>query len=340
MKVFCRDIKIPGQYLRGVQKVSILKREIDLAIWSIKVFHSNLISCESPNESIFNSPSIKAEDVWDVPAEFVADPFVLSHNSKYYLFFEVLNKRSERGEIGVATSSDGEQWTYQKIVLKEKFHLSYPHVFIHNNEFYMIPESSEANQIYLYKAKNFPYGWEKVCALVNGKYIDPTIFNFNGKWWMFAGSPNGDLHLFHSDKIDGTWIRHSLSPLISNNNNISRPAGRVIINDGTIYRFTQDCEPYYGKQVRSFKINKLSQDEYQEEEISIILNGSNKNEDWRKDGIHHINKLKVNDNLWLIAVDGHRFKKQKYLSWKLGSFLRAPLPNINRIIKNRKKKLL
>ncbi|WP_420489673.1 glucosamine inositolphosphorylceramide transferase family protein [Neobacillus vireti] len=312
----------------------ILKKEIDLAEWSIKVFNSNLIYSKKPDDKIFNDPSIKAEDVTDVPAEFVADPFLTFYKSRFYLFFEVLNMRSELGEIGLATSEDGEKWTYQKIVLKERYHLSYPHVFEFEDQFYMVPESSEAKEVILYKAKNFPYEWEKYSVIANGKYIDPTIFQYNSKWWMFVGTPNGDLHLFYSEKIEGKWIKHSLSPIIKDNYNISRPAGRVIIDNNKIYRFTQDCKPYYGKQVRSFIINKLTENEYQEEEINIILNGSDKNNDWRRDGMHHIDQLKINGNEWLIAVDGHKFKTHNYLKWKIKSIYRAPVANINRLLNN------
>ena len=70
-----------------------------------------------------------AEDVSDVPARFVADPFMLQDEGTWYMFFEVMNTRTNRGGIGLATSNDGLKWTYKRIALDEPFHLSYPHVF-------------------------------------------------------------------------------------------------------------------------------------------------------------------------------------------------------------------
>lgn len=266
--------------------------------------------------NILKNPSLKASDVSDVPAAFIADPFMLYHDSKYYMFFEVLDKSLGRGIIGLASSENGEIWTYERIVLKENYHLSYPYLFRHNNEIYMIPESIAANRVLLYKATNFPYEWEIASELLYGRYDDPSIFQYSNKWWMFAGGQDGKLHLFFSNELEGKWSEHPKSPLISENYNITRPGGRVIVDKNEIYRYTQDGEPYYGSAVRAFKIKLLSEVEYKEEEISLVLSGSKK-VDWRKDGMHHIDQLKIADNQWLIAVDGHKFEKRNYVVWKL-----------------------
>src|SRR5579862_7906481 len=62
-------------------------------------------------------PILTREQVTDVPAAFVADPFLVRSADAWHLFFEVLNRRNWRGEIGVATSADLTAWTYGRIVL-------------------------------------------------------------------------------------------------------------------------------------------------------------------------------------------------------------------------------
>jgi len=105
----------------------------------------------------------------------------------WVMFFEVLNKDTRRGEIGLATSEDGTNWKYKQIVIAEPFHLSYPYVFEWNNEYYLIPESYQANSIRLYKASNFPTEWSFVGNLLNdGFFVDSSIFRYADKWWMFA----------------------------------------------------------------------------------------------------------------------------------------------------------
>ncbi|NOU97322.1 hypothetical protein GC093_29440 [Paenibacillus sp. LMG 31456] len=290
--------------------------------WSIKVFSSNSVISEAPHDHDLDTPTLQASDIHDVPAEFVADPFIMKHEDRFYMYFEVLNKASGRGEIGVASSVDGHDWDYEKIVLREKFHLSYPQVFKVNDEIFMLPETIETNRVLLYKAKSFPFEWELACELFSGSYVDPSIFRYENKWWLFAGANQGkNLHLFYSDHIEGTWTEHPQSPLISNNISITRPGGRIIVTESSIYRYTQDGNPYYGSAMRVFKINKLSETEYEEELVDRILSGTNKESDWRKDGMHHIDQLQINENQWLIAVDGHKSERSNYMAWKLDRIL-------------------
>jgi hypothetical protein len=311
----------------------LLLRKIKIYEWSIKVFKSKILFSDKTVGIHLNCPTLRAGDITDVPAEFVADPFIISHNKQFYLFFEVLNKKSGRGEIGLATSMDGEYWRYERIVLNEKYHLSFPYVFKDKNEIYMIPESGEAKGIFLYRSINFPYEWEKVCELIPGKYSDSSIFRHEKKWWMFVGSLTGNLHLFYSDTIEGPWKEHPKSPVICGNHNITRPAGRVIVDKVGIYRYTQDGVPYYGKQVKSFKLTKLSETEFEEQELITVLSGTDEEGDWRKDGMHHIDQLRINEDQWLIAVDGHTFHNQYYLKWRLQRFFRNPLSDISSVFK-------
>ncbi|WP_054028525.1 family 43 glycosylhydrolase [Bacillus sp. FJAT-28004] len=295
-------------------------KKMDSFLWSIRVFSHNTFIHEVPNDSIFIKPTLQASDITDVIAELVADPFLFIEGSDYYLFFEIYNKVTEKGEIGLATSGDGENWSYQKIILTEKFHLSYPQVFKFQNEFYMIPESIGANKVLLYKAKNFPYQWEIAQELLSGKYVDPSIFQYKDKWWMFAAT-DGQLHLFYANNLQENWTEHKQSPLIRNNIHITRPGGRIIVDDDLIYRYTQEGLPYYGHSVSLFKITKLSEEHFEEEKVNTVLEGSNMDNDWRKDGMHHIDQIKLNDHQWLIAVDGHHIKKSHYFAWKLNRIM-------------------
>jgi len=303
-----------------VSLIWVLNKKITVGIWSIKVFNSNSIITEQPKNSELKEPTLQASDVTDIPAEFVADPFIILHQSKLYMFFEILDKSLGRGVIGLATSQDGEKWKYDKVVLKENFHLSYPYVFEHNNIIYMIPETSEAGKVLLYKSKYFPYEWEVTSTLIEGNYVDASVFQYKNKWWMFAGK-SGKLHLFYTDQLNGPWIEHPKSPLISNNVQITRPGGRVIVEDDQIYRYTQDSKPNYGSAIRVFKITHLTEEEYEEEQVNLVLNGTNNISDWNKDGMHSIDQLKVNDSEWLTVVDGHRLEYKNHFVWKIERIL-------------------
>lgn len=144
-----------------------------------------------------------------VEADFVADPFMMLENNTWYMFFEVMNKKSGNGDIGLASSVDGIKFQYHKIILDEPFHLSYPRVFMTENGYYMITESNEQKTIRLYKATKFPFEWKFEANLMNGlQFTDPTLFKYDYTWWLFTETDlktDGTLRLYYSDNIHGPW---------------------------------------------------------------------------------------------------------------------------------------
>src|SRR5262249_31231939 len=59
-------------------------------------------------------PVLTGRDVTDVAASYVADPFLMRIPSGWAMFFEVMNFRAGKGEIGLATSADGCSWKYEQ----------------------------------------------------------------------------------------------------------------------------------------------------------------------------------------------------------------------------------
>jgi hypothetical protein len=260
------------------------------------------------------APAITRHDVTDIPATFVADPFMIQANGTWYLFMEILNAETELGEIGLSTSTDGINWEYQKIVLKENYHLSYSFVFEHEDEYYMVPETLDANAIRLYKAKNFPYDWQHVRDLATGQYADPTLFKHNDKWWMFAASKpyeSNTLNLFYADKLTGPYVEHPESPVVENNRHNARPAGRIIQDNNQLIRLCQDCFPMYGSCVRAFEILELSTTIYVEKEVenSPILKAAEEEKQWNSRGMHHIDAHQLGPDNWIACVDGCYYDK-------------------------------
>jgi len=258
----------------------------------------------SPCGDIKN-PVLTAQDVTDVDAEFVADPFMVREDGTWYMFFEVLNRQSGHGDIGLAVSEDGCRWEYKQIVLDEPFHLSYPGVFKWEGEYYMVPETRLAYAVRLYKAEEFPFKWRYVQDLVAGNYLDPTLFNDGQRWWMFAGERCDVLHLFHADDLEGPWVRHPASPVVKLDGDIARPGGPVIRYDGRYYRYTQDCDPTYGNQVRAFEITILTPERYEERpvESNPIVQATGRG--WNAEQMHHVDAHYVDGVGWIAVVDGY-----------------------------------
>jgi hypothetical protein len=292
---------------RPTRRLYVKKPENEI-IWSIGIYvgHSPF-SFRSP--SSIKNPVITREDVSDVSAALVADPFLLHEHNTWYLFFEVMNGRAGKGEIGLAISEDGLSWRYQEIVLAEPFHLSYPYVFKIMNDYFMIPESHQAGSIRLYKALEFPARWSFVGALLEGPYFaDASVFRHGGKWWLFADTSPGinhdTLRLYYADDLMGPWLEHCKSPIIAGDARNARPAGRVLVESDRIVRYTQNCVPYYGTEVRAFEITKLTTADYHEREIDqnpvLTFSGIG----WNACGMHHIDPHFIDNKHWIASVDG------------------------------------
>jgi len=276
--------------------------------WAIGIF-----SGESPM-SFATSPGLKNpvltyKDVTDIRATFVADPFMVYEKDTWYLFFEAMDKDTGKGDIAVATSKDGFHWKYQKVVLHEPFHLSYPYVFKWKNEYYMLPETKRAYSVRLYKAVNFPFKWEFVGNLLNNVgYVDSSLFYVHNKWWMFTTSGKKqflNLHLYYADHLRGPWTEHPKSPVVRDNPNTARCGGRVLVADGKIIRYAQDDFPKYGNKIRPFEIVELTTSDYKEKEIKQFSVAKSSRIAWNKDGMHNIDAHQLSKNKWMAVMDGY-----------------------------------
>jgi hypothetical protein len=274
--------------------------------WAIGIYTGDSpLHLTSP--AAIRNPVLSYEDVSDARANFLADPFIVVEKGVWYMFFEVMNEESDKGEIGLAVSRDGLHWEYRQIVLKESFHLSYPYVIKWEDDYYMIPETLAANSICLYKADSFPTRWSCIRTLVSVRCADPSIFRFNEMWWMFACAPvqkSDTLRLYYSHDLMGLWQEHPCSPIVEGDARIARPAGRVTLWDGRLIRFAQDCHMHYGSQVRAFEITRLTPTSYSEKEADgnpVLFAGA---DGWNSMGMHHVDPHLTTEGVWIACVDG------------------------------------
>jgi hypothetical protein len=269
-------------------------------------------------------PVLSASDVTDVPARFVADPFMVKENDTWYMFFEVLNTWTGQGDIGLATSKDAKAWHYEKIVLNEPFHLSFPCVFRADGVYYMIPETRVASSVRLYRATAFPYEWVFVKSILIGNYADPSIVLHDGIWWLFVLRDSDKLTLHYSEALTGPWIEHPQSPLVNGDLNICRPGGRLILLDDKVIRYAQDCDPTYANALRAFGVDELTTTCYRGHECSQrpILAGDGTG--WNAEGMHQIDPHRLDEDSWIACVDGHQTRR--IFEW------RRPIGGLHKLI--------
>jgi hypothetical protein len=275
--------------------------------WTIGIYSARDPFSFDGGHRWFN-PVLRAEDVTDVPAKFVADPFLIKEGATWYLFFEVYNRNTKQGDEAVATSTNTYQWDYQQVILDEPFHLSYPYVFKWEGEYYLIPESFEANSVRLYKADVFPTKWSFVTTLVDGgDYVDNSIAYYNGKWWLFSATTSNDtLHLFYADQLTGPFVEHPESPIVKGSVHKARSSGRVLVFEDRLYRYTMDVDPPEGTHwVWAYEITEITPTTYSERlavDHPIIRPGRS---GWNQQAMHQIDPVQVKPDEWIASVDGY-----------------------------------
>ena len=163
-----------------------------------------------------------------------------------------------------------------RTVLEEPFHLSYPLVLRHRGAIYMLPETSAASCVRLYRAAPFPHRWIPDAVLLAGrKLADATPVLHENRWWLFAtstddgGSSWDQLHLFHAPDLLGPWTPHAGNPVLIDAG-AARPAGLMWHEDGVLMRPVQDCRTGYGTGVAFCRVDRLDEGGYRQSVVRRI----------------------------------------------------------------------
>ncbi|MGH9611521.1 MAG: glucosamine inositolphosphorylceramide transferase family protein [Bryobacteraceae bacterium] len=199
---------------------------------------------------------------------FWADPFLIQQDGKTYAFFEDYSYEEHRGVISCAEVQPDGGLGQAQVCLDTGTHLSYPMVFRHEGETYMIPESADCQNVVLYRATEFPYVWAPKKVLFEGVIaLDTTAHRQNGLWWFFTTlaerGGNAKLMLFYANSLTGKWQYHPANP-ISSNIRRARAAGRIIWDGSRLLRPSQDGAPAYGHSFSFNEILTLTKAEYRE----------------------------------------------------------------------------
>jgi hypothetical protein len=199
---------------------------------------------------------------------FWADPFVAEEGGRRLLFFEDFLRGEARGVIACGELTGDGRLEGVRTVLDTGTHLSYPLVFAHGGEWFMIPESLAAGEVALYRAAPFPDRWVKEATLFRGNAVDTTAFQHDGRWWFLTTlverpRNSGALMLFSADSLTGAWRYHPANP-ISSDVRWSRSAGAIVRDGDRLIRPSQSGSPTYGYSFTIHRIEICSESSYRE----------------------------------------------------------------------------
>lgn len=230
-------------------------------------------------------------DLPDDGLRFYADPFPIVVGGQPWMFVEDLEHRTGKGIISaVAVRDDGPAGTPEP-VLELPYHLSYPFLIEQDGEIFMIPESSLAGRVDLFRATKFPGGWAHEATLLDGvEASDATPFRFGGRWWMTAtvrdgGSYSDALHLWSAAALHGPWTPHRANPVLVDVAS-ARPAGRVVERGGRLIRPVQDCRGGYGSALALAEVTRLDDEAFSQRVTARITAGAR----WAGRRIHTLNR--------------------------------------------------
>jgi hypothetical protein len=215
---------------------------------------------------------------------FFADPFVYTKGDQPYIFFEDYAFDEGKGKISVATYEAGE-FKFLGTVLDLPYHLSFPCIFEHGGETFMVPETCGNRTIELWKCVDFPLKWKLEATLMTDiSAVDTIIFPHENRWWLLTNIDRTDgashcdeLFAFYADSPDSTdWKPHAQNPIVRSPSK-ARNAGMLRSSSGKITRCAQYqgfC--HYGKGLSLNEIVHLSPELYVEKDGQIHYAGFRK----------------------------------------------------------------
>jgi len=209
--------------------------------------------------------------------KFWADPFLVNWKGDFFVFFEDYSYSEKKGKISVGKIIGNEIVDIHEVISKE-YHLSFPNCFWDKGELFMIPETSEAQRLEIYKCVNFPNVWELYSTAFHGEKVVDVIFyrDNNDEQWLFMSSGtndyyNSELYIYKVDSLKlNEIIPHKKNPVIIDSR-VARNGGAIFERDGKLYRPSQNnSNGTYGFGLNINEIIELNLHEYKENTLVSI----------------------------------------------------------------------
>lgn len=197
-----------------------------------------------------------------------ADPFLFERDGITYLFFEAFDLVECKGKEAYSILCEDGTWSSLKVIIDEKYHLSFPNIFEYGGKMYIMPEMSEDYSLKLYEAVSFPDEWKISQDILSDVYVCDSVFiEKEGVQYLLT---NEMYHNVPNGQYASCWVKNYLYPMkglkvtgdgvkVADGDYGIRNAGKTFISDSKLYRIGQDCrERLYGRGMVLFEITSLN----------------------------------------------------------------------------------
>lgn len=261
---------LSGQLLFRAGKALHRKVGGGSAVWTLCTGKGDIENFE-PRQSVEIAPDRD---------EIRADPFMLQHDGKCYLFYEAYANGDAKAHIAVARM-DGDKLERLGVALERDYHLSYPFVFHHGEDLFMMPETNQARRLEIWRCVEFPLKWELHATALHGlSPADSVLTRYQDRWWLFTNLSDfhayedhcSELHVFEVDGPNLSWVLpHRHNPVVLGSTT-ARNAGRMFERNGRLYRPSQRNEyGIYGYGLNIMLVEQLDRKNYRERCVRTIV---------------------------------------------------------------------
>lgn len=204
---------------------------------------------------------------------YFADPFLLSHEEKRAILVERFDYRSNMGDLCAIALGECLRAGPAVPILSGHGHASFPYVFRHDGQLYLVPETCQDRCVELHRCEEFPNSWRRVRTILDDiDAADSVIFPKGSHWWLITSVRQGAVprHLeiyFTDDPLHGTWLPHPVNGERLYQGwafSSGRNGGGILEYEGLLLRPAQSSRRFYGEGLQFMQIDALSPTEFRE----------------------------------------------------------------------------
>jgi hypothetical protein len=219
---------------------------------------------------------------------YLADPFPWPGSADTFLA-ESYATDTRIGSLVALKLGDGGITDEVPLNLPLPGHLSFPFLFQHDGQTFMMPESCAARRLEIFCWQPENNKWIPYTTIFTDKPVaDAVLFLKDAYFWVFytdvTHDPHDNLHLIYAPSLRGPWLAHPHNP-VQRGRSQCRGAGNVFKAGGKLYRPAQDCSRVYGGALRLMEIVTCTPTSYEEIEVAHLVPTARD----VPDGIHTLN---------------------------------------------------